>query len=49
MSNWNIVCNSNIYHIQKYGYDILFNNIYIYIKLGLLKGELKHSCNIPYT
>ena len=36
MSNWNIVCNTNIHYILKYGYDILMNNIYTQ-KLDSLK------------
>ena len=28
MSNWKIVCNTNINYVLKYGYDILMNNIY---------------------
>ena len=28
MFNWNIVCNTNIHYVLKYGYDILMNNIY---------------------
>ena len=28
MSNLNIVCNTNIHYVLKYGYDILMNNIY---------------------
>ena len=27
MSNWKIVCNTNIHHVLKYCYDILFNSI----------------------
>ena len=36
MSNWNVVCNTNIHYVLKYRYDILFNNIYTQ-QLGLLK------------
>ena len=28
MSNWNIVCSTNIHYLLKYGYVILKNNIY---------------------
>ena len=28
MSNWNIVCKTNLHHVLKYCYDIVLNNIY---------------------
>ena len=34
--NWNIVCNTNIHYVPKYGYAILMSNIYT--KTGLLKN-----------
>ena len=36
MSNWNIVCNTNIHYVLKYGYDILINNIYSQKSVSLI-------------
>ena len=47
MSNWYIVCNTNIYYVLKHGYDILMNNIYTK-KIGFLKNVL-HKCRVRET
>ena len=47
MSNWNIVCNTNIHYILKYVYDILMNNIYI--KKSISLKTFMHRCRIRET
>ena len=46
MSNWNIVCNTNIHHILQYCYDIVINNIYT--QISLLKTYML-SCRVRET
>ena len=46
MSNWNFVCNTNTHHILQYCYDIVINNIYIYIYIQYIQKSvsLKPIC-----
>ena len=46
MYNWNIVCNTNIHYVVKYGYDILMNNIYTQksVSIILLCIDAAYGC-----
>ena len=47
MYNWNIVCNTNIHYVQKYGYDILMNNIYTKKSVSLETLRIRETGMLP--
>ena len=49
MSNWNIVCNTNIHHILQYCYDfVIITYTPVYTKCGLLKTYMLR-CHVRET